>query len=140
MRGIVTLAAAYALPHGFPFRELIVLCAFCVVVGTLVLQGMTLRPLIALLQIKEENVVENEVRDAQVRLARVALELLEGDESPESQSLRREFGAVLQDAETGGMTENGARRAACTHHCGSTHGSASPPRRISDRRRSVSSD
>ena len=39
MRGIVTLAAALALPSGFPFRDLIVLTAFSVVLGTLVDPG-----------------------------------------------------------------------------------------------------
>ena len=45
MRGLVTLATAFALPQQFPGRDLIVLCAFCVVLGTLVIQGFTLRPL-----------------------------------------------------------------------------------------------
>ena len=35
MRGIVTLAAAYALPEGFPYRDLILLTAFAVVLGSL---------------------------------------------------------------------------------------------------------
>lgn len=35
MRGIVTLAAASALPMGFPYRDLILLTAFGVVLGTL---------------------------------------------------------------------------------------------------------
>ena len=39
MRGIVTLAAALALPAAFPFRDLIVLTAFSVVLGTLVAPG-----------------------------------------------------------------------------------------------------
>src|SRR4029453_9943500 len=38
MRGIVSLAAALALPVGFPIRDLIVFTAFSVVLGTLVLQ------------------------------------------------------------------------------------------------------
>jgi CPA1 family monovalent cation:H+ antiporter len=46
MRGIVSLAAALALPVGFPFRDLIVFTAFSVVLGTLVLQGLTLGPLL----------------------------------------------------------------------------------------------
>lgn len=46
MRGIVTLAAAFALPEGFPFRDLILLTAFSVVLGSLVIQGLTLRPLV----------------------------------------------------------------------------------------------
>src|SRR5678815_4160235 len=41
MRGIVTLAAALALPAMFPFRDLIVLTAFWVVLGTLAIQGLT---------------------------------------------------------------------------------------------------
>ena len=51
MRGIVSLAAALALPQvrgaDFPHRDLIVLTAFAVVLGTLIIQGLTLRPLIA---------------------------------------------------------------------------------------------
>ena len=45
MRGIVSLAAALALPSGFPYRNLIVLTAFSVVLGTLIIQGLTLKPL-----------------------------------------------------------------------------------------------
>ena len=44
MRGIVSLAAALALPGDFPHRDLIVLAAFSVVLGTLVIQGLTLKP------------------------------------------------------------------------------------------------
>ena len=49
MRGIVTLAAAYALPEVFPYRDLILLTAFAVVLGSLVIQGLTLRPLISII-------------------------------------------------------------------------------------------
>src|SRR3954466_167061 len=42
MRGIVSLAAALALPQAFPYRDLIVLTAFAVVLGTLTIQGLTL--------------------------------------------------------------------------------------------------
>jgi CPA1 family monovalent cation:H+ antiporter len=45
MRGIVTLAAAMALPIEFPYRDPIALIAFSVVLGTLVVQGLTLKPL-----------------------------------------------------------------------------------------------
>jgi NhaP-type Na+/H+ or K+/H+ antiporter len=37
MRGLVTLAAAFALPEDFPHRDLILLTAFAVVLGSLVL-------------------------------------------------------------------------------------------------------
>ena len=57
MRGIVTLAAAFALPENFPYRDLMLLTAFAVVLGSLVIQGLTLRPLIAALQLRDENPV-----------------------------------------------------------------------------------
>ena len=52
MRGVVSLAAALALPavladgSPFPHRDLIVFLTFCVIFVTLVLQGLTLPPLI----------------------------------------------------------------------------------------------
>jgi len=42
MRGVVSLAAALALPTGFPGRDLIIFLAFCAILVTLVLQGTTL--------------------------------------------------------------------------------------------------
>src|SRR6201981_1536607 len=51
MVGLITAATAFALPQQFPGRDLIVLCAFCVVLGTLVIQGWTLRPLLLLLRL-----------------------------------------------------------------------------------------
>lgn len=49
MRGVVSLAAAEALPGDFPQRNLVVFLAFVVTVGTLLIQGSTLAPLIRLL-------------------------------------------------------------------------------------------
>src|SRR5262249_14258998 len=52
MRGVVSLAAAMALPvatagaGGFPYRDLIIFLTFAVILGTLVGQGLTLAPLI----------------------------------------------------------------------------------------------
>jgi CPA1 family monovalent cation:H+ antiporter len=91
MRGIVTLATAYALPAAFPHRDLALLCAFTVVVGTLVLQGVTLRVLIQLLGLTGDGTVEREVRGAQDMLALVALEILESDGSDTARALRDEF-------------------------------------------------
>jgi len=99
MRGIVTLAAAYALPPGFPYRDLILLCAFAVVAGTLIVQGFTLRPLILLLHLKDDREVDHEVRRTHERMARVALTVLDGDQSLESHELRREFTSMLDDGE-----------------------------------------
>jgi len=91
MRGIVTLATAYALPEQFPHRDLALVCAFSVVVGTLVLQGMTLRPLILALKLTDDGTVEREVRRAQDVLALVALEILEEDDSELARTLHDEF-------------------------------------------------
>ncbi len=73
MRGIVTLAAALALPTNFPFRDLILTTAFGVVLGTLVLQGLTLRPLMMRLRLEDDGTVEREVRLARVETLREAL-------------------------------------------------------------------
>ncbi len=42
MRGVVSLAAAIALPADFPGRDLIVFLAFCAIAATLIFQGLTL--------------------------------------------------------------------------------------------------
>ena len=73
MRGTVTLAAALALPERMPFRDLIVVTAFGVVLGTLVLQGLTLRPLLLRLKLQDDGMVEREVRLARVETLRAAV-------------------------------------------------------------------
>lgn len=73
MRGTVTLAAALALPAAMPFRDLIVVTAFAVVLGTLVLQGLTLRPLLQRLGLKDDGMVDREVRLARVETLRAAV-------------------------------------------------------------------
>jgi monovalent cation/hydrogen antiporter len=106
MRGIVTLAAALALPDGspetgFPYRDLIILCAFCVVLTTLVVQGMTLRPLLAMFGLKDDGSVEREVRLARVETARAALRVLqeENDGHPSIDVLRSEYEARIRSGE-----------------------------------------
>ena len=73
MRGIVTLAAALALPRDFPFRDLILTTAFGVVLGTLVLQGLTLRPLLQRLRLEDDGNVDREIRLARVEALRAGL-------------------------------------------------------------------
>ena len=67
MRGIVSLAAAMALPPAFPYRDLIVLTAFSVVLGTLVIQGLTLAPLLRVLNLHDDDPVGRELRTARER-------------------------------------------------------------------------
>jgi Na+/H+ antiporter len=42
MRGVVTLAAAFVIPEGTPYREILLLIAFTVVAGTLFIEGLSL--------------------------------------------------------------------------------------------------
>jgi Na+/H+ antiporter len=103
MRGIVTLAAALALPDGshgpvFPNRDLILLCAFSVVVGTLVLQGFTLRPLLAVLRLTDDGPVEREFNYGRAQAVEAAFTAMKDDDSPEAQSIRRECQDALRRA------------------------------------------
>jgi CPA1 family monovalent cation:H+ antiporter len=85
MRGIVSLAAALALPFAtargtpFPFREDIILLTFGVIIATLVLQGLTLAPLLRRLGLRDDFALADEelrARDAAVGAALDRLEEL----------------------------------------------------------------
>ena len=99
MRGIVTLAAALALPAAFPFRDLIVLTAFSVVLGTLALQGLTLGPLLRALDLRDDDPVGHEVAAARERALRAGLARFEHDRSPVAEAVRQEFIAHLGSVE-----------------------------------------
>jgi CPA1 family monovalent cation:H+ antiporter len=94
MRGLVTLATAFALPVGFPGRDPIVLTAFCVVLGTLVLQGMTLKPLLRLLQFAPDTSLEEEVSRARIAVMQAALDSLTGDTSSAAAAVREQYAAA----------------------------------------------
>jgi CPA1 family monovalent cation:H+ antiporter len=109
MRGIVTLAAAFALPEEFPYRDLILLTAFAVVLGSLLIQGLTLRPLIAALGLKDDDPVGAEVARGRAIAYRAALDEIDGDPSEEAEILRLEYRALLLRAEGdphGGVTSS----------------------------------
>src|SRR3954470_11202196 len=108
MRGIVTLAAALALPLAFPFRDLIVVTAFSVVLGTLVIQGLTLKPLLRALDLHDEDPVALELSAARERAFRAALASLDGDRSPVADLVRQEFTAHLRPVSM--EPESGAER------------------------------
>jgi Na+/H+ antiporter len=78
MRGLVTLATALALPAGMPSRDTIVLSALAVVLGTLVLQGLTLGPLIERLTFPADDSFQRELSAARGTLLESALKSLEG--------------------------------------------------------------
>jgi monovalent cation/hydrogen antiporter len=107
MRGLVTLATAFALPENFPHRDFIVFSAFAVVLGTLVVQGLTLRPLILAFGLKDDNPVGIEVARARAVAYRAALDAIEDDPSEEAEILRLEYRAILMQADDdphGGIT------------------------------------
>jgi NhaP-type Na+/H+ or K+/H+ antiporter len=101
MRGIVTLAAALAVPAGFPYRDFIQLTAFVVVVGTLVLQGLTLRPLLRLLALPKDDVVDKELSLARDAVLKAAMSVLEGKTTPSADRLRQEYAEALGQARLG---------------------------------------
>ena len=72
MRGMVTLAAAIALPDDFPQRGLIVLASLTVVLGTLVIQGLTLEPLVRLLRFPQDTSQRDGLELARAALAEVS--------------------------------------------------------------------
>jgi hypothetical protein len=94
MRGLVTLATALALPPEFPGRDVIVLSAFIVVLGTLILQGFTIRPLIALLRIAPDASLDEEVSQTRNAMLDAALKELSEISGEGAAALRAEYGAA----------------------------------------------
>jgi monovalent cation/hydrogen antiporter len=98
MRGVVSLAAALAVPltlqngSPFPARALILFLAFVVILATLVLQGLSLPLLIRWLGIQDDRSMEKEERDARLKANQAALaklnELAERD-PPKADALQR---------------------------------------------------
>src|ERR1700761_4343480 len=87
-RGVITLAAVFTLPltaHGRPFpdRDLLLFCAYVVVVVTLVLQGVTFAPIVRALGVRADPAdvasVRNDARAASVRAGLNRLEQLTED-------------------------------------------------------------
>ena len=140
MRGIVTLAAALALPSGFPFRDLIVLTAFCVVLGTLTIQGLTLKPLLRALDLRDDDPVGQERRAARDRALKAGLASLEHDPSPAADAVRQEFTAHLEhdhedDDGAGGEGPGRSTRGSTARRSRRRGRPSSPCARARDRRR-----
>lgn len=98
MRGVVSLAAAMALPmttqsgQPFPARDLIVFITFVVILVTLVVQGLSLPPLIRFLGIEDDGSIETEEREARLKANQAALAKLDQTEEREpgmAEALRR---------------------------------------------------
>jgi CPA1 family monovalent cation:H+ antiporter len=83
MRGVVSLAAAFALPltlsdgRAFPARNYILFLTFCVILTTLVFQGLTLPALIRKLGIKDDGLTDEEERSARLAANSAALSYID---------------------------------------------------------------
>ena len=85
MRGVVTLAAAFLLPDHTPQRSLLKLCAFVVVAGTLLIQGVTLPWLVRRLRLQGPDAAEDALQAAGLvtEAARAGLVVLARAKTPE---------------------------------------------------------
>jgi CPA1 family monovalent cation:H+ antiporter len=83
MRGAVSLAAALAIPlttrAGVPFpeRNLIIFLTFCVILGTLVVQGLSLPAVIKATHIEPDTIEDEEDAQARIRAAEAAIARLD---------------------------------------------------------------
>jgi monovalent cation/hydrogen antiporter len=83
MRGVISLAAALALPFEtgsggqFPDRDLIIFLTFCVILATLVVQGLSLPLLIRALGLEDDHIGDKEETHGRIGVADAALERLE---------------------------------------------------------------
>jgi CPA1 family monovalent cation:H+ antiporter len=97
MRGAVSLAAALALPFGFEQRDLLIFITFAVIFVTLVLQGLTLPPLIRRLGVQDDG-TEEEHEELKARLfatkaALARIDELAGEEWTRDDTIERMRGA-----------------------------------------------
>jgi CPA1 family monovalent cation:H+ antiporter len=83
LRGAVSLAAALALPlttnsrAPFPQRSLVIYLTFCVILATLVFQGLTLPAVIRALRLEDDGLSDKEETKARIHAAEAALGRLE---------------------------------------------------------------
>jgi Na+/H+ antiporter len=95
MRGLVTLATALALPPQFPARDMIVLSALAVILGTLVVQGVTLGPLMRRLRFPPDPSYDDELVATRHRLLDAAAASIADETGAEADHLRAENEAAL---------------------------------------------
>jgi Na+/H+ antiporter len=104
MRGVVSLAAALALPislgngRALPGRELLIFLTFCVILSTLVFQGISLPFLIRWLGVKERK-SDHHGRDARLKIAHAALARLNqlAEQSPVNEAALQRLTTIYQE-------------------------------------------
>jgi monovalent cation/hydrogen antiporter len=96
MRGIISLAIALALPYTlgdqpFPQRSVLIFFTFCVVIVTLVFQGLTLAPLIEWLGVTETSRGRRRETNLRIRALEAGIARLHEEEALRKTSLEREI-------------------------------------------------
>ncbi len=71
------------------------LTAFTVVLGTLIIQGLTLKPLLRAVALRDDDPVGRELRTARDRAMQAGLASVGGEGSPGAQVVRQEFAGLL---------------------------------------------
>ena len=80
MRGVVTLAAAFAIPPQVPHRDTLVFLAFFVTVATLLLHGLTLPAVIRRLGVHDTSATADALAEAQAQYAAAQASIARLDE------------------------------------------------------------
>jgi len=91
MRGVVSLAAALALPEQFPGRDFILATTFLVILVTVLVQGATLEPLVSALRLSEFKLDQPTTlpeADARAHMAQAQLQAIERHSLAEDGSSR----------------------------------------------------
>jgi CPA1 family monovalent cation:H+ antiporter len=122
MRGVVSLATALALPRTladgtpFPFRTEIILITMCVIILTLVIQGLSLEPIIRVFRFEPERQHHEEERLARREATRRGTEALDDlahedwVDQRDVEVLRAEAGERARTTEVAGGSYAGRRR------------------------------
>jgi CPA1 family monovalent cation:H+ antiporter len=101
MRGVVTLAAAFAIPLAAPHREVLVLAALTVTAGTLVVQGLSLPWLVRRLRVpapdpREDALARAELLQQASAAGLARLEEVEAEDDDQDAAVRELLRARLQ--------------------------------------------
>jgi CPA1 family monovalent cation:H+ antiporter len=115
LRGVVTLAAAFLIPEGVPFRATLILAAMVVTAGTLLLQGLTLPYLVRALGLRGPDARSDALQAATVlqtssnaAIAHLG-EVVGPDDQPETVQMLRDRIAARPDAMWERLSRPGAQ-------------------------------
>ncbi len=116
LRGVVTLAAAFLIPEGVPYRDTLIFAAMVVTAGTLLLQGLTLPLLVRALGLRGPDARSDALQAATVlqtssnaAIAHLG-EVVGPNDAPETVQLLRDRIAARPECHVGEARQAGRRR------------------------------